>query len=124
MNFVLFFVVAATTCWRSLAYLTFPSSPSFSSISPSLHGVQLPSPSLLSRSTSIRRTKEINIQSSQPEEVDVLIVGGGLCGSTAAFYLNQSGVKNILLVEAKESLGGCIHSRRGSLLPLSTTSHS
>lgn len=45
-------------------------------------------------------------------EVDVLVVGGGLCGSVASFYLNKKGV-DTLLVEEKEVMGGCLVSKKG-----------
>jgi hypothetical protein len=123
MNFVLFFLVTAFC--RSLASLSTPV-PSLSSLHPiSIHGSsfspQLPlssSSSSIIRSTSIGRTKESSRGTTLHQEVDVLVVGGGLCGSTASFYLNQSDVK-ILLIEEKESLGGCINSRQGPACLLS-----
>ena len=39
-------------------------------------------------------------------EVDVLILGGGMAGITAANYLHNNGVTNFLLLEAQDYIGG------------------
>ena len=44
--------------------------------------------------------------SGQTTEVDVLILGGGLAGITAANYLHNSGIKNFLVLEAQDYVGG------------------
>lgn len=44
--------------------------------------------------------------------LDTLVVGGGISGCTAAFYLQQRGV-NCLLAEARDELGGNIITRSG-----------
>ena len=46
------------------------------------------------------------------KDVDVLVVGAGLCGSTASFYLNKKGI-NTMLVEENNVVGGCIVSKHG-----------
>jgi hypothetical protein len=86
-----------------------PCSTLSSTLRPSLRASVLPSLSLMTQSASLDNFPEC----------DVLVVGGGLCGSTASFYLNQSGIK-VLLLEEKESVGGCVNTHQGSLRPQST----
>ena len=46
---------------------------------------------------------------------DNLVVGGGLCGLTSAYYLHKHG-RNVLLCDEGENLGGNIRSKRGIIL--------
>mmetsp|Transcript_24874 Transcript_24874/g.36690 ORF Transcript_24874/g.36690 Transcript_24874/m.36690 type:complete len:523 (-) Transcript_24874:279-1847(-) len=47
------------------------------------------------------------------QNVDVLVAGGGLTGSSAAFYLNKKGL-DVLVTEERSDVGGCLVSNSGS----------
>ena len=44
---------------------------------------------------------------------DVIIIGGGVVGCAAAYYLTQKGVKNVIVLEASDSIGHGGSSRNG-----------
>ena len=44
---------------------------------------------------------------------DVVIIGGGVNGCAAAYYLAKSGVKNVAVLEASKSIGHGGSSRNG-----------
>ena len=44
--------------------------------------------------------------------IDVMVVGSGLSGGTAAFYLNRKGVR-VMLAEARDQAGGNLITKQG-----------
>jgi heterodisulfide reductase subunit A-like polyferredoxin len=54
----------------------------------------------------------INTRKQHPTEVDCVVVGSGLSGSTAAFYLHRNGL-NVLLAECNDVVGGNLISKQG-----------
>jgi len=57
------------------------------------------------------RRPNLRLHSTADNEVDCLVIGGGISGSTLAHNLHRSGV-NMLLTEARDYLGGNVKSRK------------
>lgn len=51
---------------------------------------------------------------SDGEVIDVMIVGSGLTGGTAAYYLNKKGL-NVLLTDARDEAGGNLITKQGKV---------
>ena len=51
-------------------------------------------------------------KSGDVTEVDTLVIGSGISGATAAFYLHNKGI-NVLLTDAKDQVGGNLISKKG-----------
>lgn len=52
---------------------------------------------------SIRKTEERKIEMQVGEEIEIVIVGGGICGLATALALHRKGIKSVVL-ERSESL--------------------
>lgn len=53
--------------------------------------------------------------------VDTLVVGGGISGTTAAYYLQKNG-SSVLVAEEHDEVGGCFLTRTG--VPMCSSLHS
>ena len=51
---------------------------------------------------------------SDGEVIDVMVVGSGLTGGTAAYYLNKKGL-NVLLTDARDEAGGNLITKQGTV---------
>ena len=56
---------------------------------------------------------KVRNSNSRSVYTDNLVVGGGLCGLTSAYYLHKDG-KDVLLCDEGEKLGGNIRTKRGN----------
>jgi NADPH-dependent 2,4-dienoyl-CoA reductase/sulfur reductase-like enzyme len=104
MKFILLFLSCLLQCSDSLALQLFRGKGAL----PPLPAILTKPPKLLSSFANLwtrQRTTPI------PETVDVVVVGAGLCGSTAAFYLDKQGYQVLLAEEASE-VGGCVNTKR------------
>lgn len=79
-------------------------------------GFRLDQPSYSSRSSPFPSRSGV-YSAGGDQCIDTLVVGGGLSGSTAAFYLQQRGI-DCRLAEANSQLGGNIISKSGAYILL------
>lgn len=49
--------------------------------------------------------------------IDVMVVGSGLSGGTAAYYLNKKGVR-VMLTDAREEAGGNLITKQGQSIEI------
>ncbi len=47
------------------------------------------------------------------KNADVVIIGGGIVGNSAAYYLAKRGIKNVIVLEESKSIGHGGSSRNG-----------
>ncbi len=50
------------------------------------------------------------------KNADVVIIGGGIVGNSAAYYLAKRGIKNVIVLEESKSIGHGGSSRNGGVV--------
>ena len=71
-------------------------------------------PSLIAEANLPMRTATQLYGHDSENVIDVMVVGSGLCGSTAAFYLKKNG-SNVFLADSRDVVGGNVITNRGNL---------
>jgi heterodisulfide reductase subunit A-like polyferredoxin len=61
----------------------------------------------------LRQQQQPPLATQEKRITDVLVVGSGISGSTAAYYVNKFG-KNVILAEVNDEVGGNIISKKGN----------
>lgn len=84
---------------------------SYSSLSPRISQAYNPWDGVFGKKSNVASSLTGTKKNSGITKVDTVVIGSGISGATAAFYLHKKGI-NTLLVEAKDEVGGNLISKK------------